>query len=129
MRRRTRSLASVLAPLALVGVLLAGCGSDAEDTAGPEDASTSAFCSAWSSLDVDAADDTEATDQILDTGTPSGMGKQARRGYEAIVGALESGDADNALDALDEVDDDEATDLAAFLSYLTTTCAEDSSDG
>ncbi|TIC82718.1 hypothetical protein [Nocardioides sp. GY 10127] len=138
---RARGRLALAAPALVLGLavggLVAGCGSDTDGAAGSSDhASTSDFCSTWADLDLTGGkkeldvDTSEWASEAMDVGTPDDMTDAARRGYVLLVNALadasDSGGVDEALDSLEEGTAKQTRALAAFLSYLLTTCEDDS---
>lgn len=90
---------------------LTGCGSDPDGSTAPTEASKGEFCEVVSSLDPSDAD--RVVDDLLETGTPAGIPGDARAGFEVMI---EKATEDSISDADQEK-------VAAFLAYVTDTCA------
>lgn len=91
--------------------LLAGCGGPSYDgAAAPADASKADFCEIVA--DIDLGDPKSFVEDLVETGTPTGIPADARAGFEVMV--------ENATaDKISEADQEKVN---AFVAYFTTTC-------
>ncbi len=100
--------------------LLSGCGGP------PEDASKKDFCAqlkkvnsekSWSKTKKSVAD-------LKDIGTPKGISKDARTGFEELVGYTDAAKSREALvKKIEKLNKTDRAHLDAFDTYITKTCA------
>ncbi len=135
----------IAAALLSLGGVAAGCGdnSDSADSASstptsassspsgaPTDGSSDDLCTALTagSTIKDGADVADFADGLEKAGTPSDIPAEARKGFEVYVGVLD--DVDPKATAKDlknmkqvDLSKEDQTNVQAFLSYASTTCA------
>jgi len=123
-----RKTAALAAGLLLVGLGTSACGGGADSA--PKDASVEDFCSAMEGFGDDSAAESKVADhvdELRDTGTPSDMPEDARKGFESIIDNAEKIDdlGDDASDQtafVDAFSQDAYTQLLALGTYYGTSC-------
>jgi hypothetical protein len=135
----------IAAALLSIGGVAAGCGgnSDSADSASstptsassspsgaPTDGSSDDLCTALTagSTIKDGADVADFASGLEKAGTPSDIPDEARKGFEVYVGVLEKVDPKATAKDLKnmknvDLSKEEQTNVQAFLSYASTTCA------
>lgn len=104
-----RVLAGLTAAAALT--CLTACGSSADASTAPKNASVADFCRIVEDLDL--SDPKGFVDDLADTGTPADITADAREGFEVMI--------ENAT--ADEISDGDQEKVSAFVAYFTSTCA------
>lgn len=109
----------------LTTVVVSGCAKSI-----PEDASTQDFCSAgekYSALQqVPFSEGVKAIDRLAEVGTPAGISKGARAGFEELVDRMrDSSDAADFRRRTKAMSDQEAEHLLDLNDYIRKTCVAD----
>lgn len=115
MRAVRASAAAVLAAVAV-----AGCGGGI-----PTDASVKDFCAAGERFaEVTEFDEgTEAAERLRETGTPEGIPKEARDGFEEVVTLVTgSKDTEDLQQRYDKLSDTQQKSVEALDTYIEKTC-------
>ena len=135
---------SLLAAPLLVAGLLAGCGEDgaggADAADAPSDASVEEFCQPFvdmlqevSAQGEDLSDEDavrlakETADKLRETGTPTDMPEDARRGFELVVEKLAELPDDATKDEVEkaqQLTEEEQTYSTALSQYIASKCAD-----
>jgi len=123
-----KKAAALATSLLLVGLGASACGGGASGA--PKDASVEDFCSTMQGFGDDSAEESKVADhvdELKDTGTPSDMPEDARKGFEFIIENAEKLDetgktlADQAAFE-DAFSPDAYTQLMALFTYYGSTC-------
>jgi len=128
-----KKTATIAASLMLVGFGATACGGGGGgggDSA-PKDASVEDFCTAMKGFGDASAEESKVADhvdELKDTGTPSDMPEDARKGFEFIIdNAKKLDDLGDKLSDQAAFEDafsaDAVTKLLALFTYVGTTCA------
>lgn len=114
------------ATMLVVAGTTSGCGDS------PEDASTKDFCSAIQDIPTgdkpSQGDIDDYVDQLQETGTPEGISKAARNGFETWTDVIGDIDVDDSREQIqeqidEEVDKGRKKDVDALFEYVGTECA------
>jgi hypothetical protein len=100
-------------------LLLGGCGGP------PDDASKKDFCAQLKQINSEKSwkDTQSAVRRLEDVGTPRGISKDARAGFEDLVGyTADAKDREALVTRIDKLGKADRKQLDAFDSYLTKTC-------
>lgn len=104
--------------------------STGEEVAPPSgDGSSSEFCTAYGEIVAAGGDDLaaakDAIDKLSSVGVPDDMPDDAVAGYELIVDSINNAESEEELTELGNAfTEEDTTDLLAFTSYVSETCAD-----
>lgn len=103
------------------GLVLAGCGSSGI----PTDASVKSFCKASEKFSTASEFDAgvKAAEKLHDTGTPKGIPKDARSGFELVVGLVtDAKDRSDLEKRYNKLSTAEKKSVEALDTYINKTC-------
>ncbi|MGZ4451189.1 MAG: hypothetical protein ACXVW4_15455 [Nocardioides sp.] len=132
------------ASLVLVAASAVGCGSKSSSDSGSDAVSEKAFCANLEQVAKDTSSLSSSTDpkeivktlkaagkSIEDTGTPSSISSDARKGYEIEVKAIadlpDDATQKDIMAMQSDLSSTEQAQVKAFNDYVGTTCASSSS--
>jgi hypothetical protein len=117
----------VTVTMLLVAGTTAACGGGSA----PKDASVDDFCHENTQSNNDESGK-DAAKRLEDTGTPKDMPADARSGFEAILKLAKKDDGDMSEDdkkkAYDDLGDDDKKNIDAYISYVSSKCADELKD-